>query len=184
MAAQLIASYALPLEKLEQYSPVIGAVYSYYSGDKNAAYDTVGADDEYHAWDPMFEDQDFGITNVLFQATNIHVIDLYATCVPIEDLKLRFDYKDLWLAKEVNDGRWGAGAKAFTLYGIDGRTSTPRLSERHVGRELDLALTYDYTEDVQFGLSSGIFFPGNAFSSQDREPKAATEVIGSCAVSF
>ncbi len=59
---------------------------------------------------------------------------------------------------------------------------TTQLDNMHLGDEVDLTLVYDYTEDVQFGLMAGVFFPGDAFAKEER--KAATEVIGSITVEF
>jgi hypothetical protein len=186
MAAQVMATLALPFEKLEQYSPVVGATYSYYSGDSNAADDTTGADKKYRAWDPLFEDQGTGISNVLFQATNVHVINFNTSVVPLDDVKLRFDYTELYLDRRLDLQRWtNPSVNLYTLYGIDGASMNPTMyKERHLGREFDLALAYDYTEDVQFGLSAGLFFPGSAFGKQDLTLKTASEVIGTCSVSF
>jgi hypothetical protein len=188
MATQATATYALPFEKIAEYKPVIGAAYSYYSGDKNP--DLTNANSgKYKAWDPLFENQGTGtIYNVLFNSTNVHVLNLNATCVPIEDVKLRFDYTDLWLARNLPIGRLGTSdPNLFTLYCINGDSSNPRMGDDHLGREFDLMATYDYTEDVQFGLSAGWFVPGNAFMDEADEGnnhEVATQLIGSCAVSF
>jgi hypothetical protein len=53
---------------------------------------------------------------------------------------------------------------------------------KNAGQELDLTLTYDYTEDVQFNLLSGMFVPGGAFIDQNSH--IATEVVGSMKVTF
>jgi hypothetical protein len=62
-------------------------------------------------------------------------------------------------------------------------------NNKHLGQEIDAKLTYDYTEDVQFGLLAGVFLPGAAFV--DREDRTtstgkspASEVIGSMKVTF
>jgi hypothetical protein len=51
-----------------------------------------------------------------------------------------------------------------------------------LGDEIDLKLTYDYSEDVQFGLEAGVFIPGDAFANANDDE--AYEVIGSVSVSF
>ena len=53
---------------------------------------------------------------------------------------------------------------------------------KELGNEIDATLTYDYTEDVQLGLSAGAFIPGDAFSGAN--DKTATQVIGSMKVTF
>jgi len=61
--------------------------------------------------------------------------------------------------------------------------------DSEIGDELDLNLTYDYTEDVQFGLLSAIFFPGKFFDNSGTEASAdynddIYEIVGSCKVTF
>jgi len=51
-----------------------------------------------------------------------------------------------------------------------------------LGNALDITATYDYTEDVQFGLTAGMFACGKAFASSN--DRTATQVIGSMKVSF
>jgi hypothetical protein len=73
----------------------------------------------------------------------------------------------------------------MTLYGINGQSNTAvQMSEKHLGQEIDISAVYDYTEDVKFGLSYGAFLPGNAFAETERDREAATQLIGTCAISF
>ena len=77
MAAQLLASYSLPV--LEKYKPTVNASYTYVSGDKNgnANYDTdaVKSAKIYTAWDPCsMKIQGSGtIYNTLFPLSNMHI---------------------------------------------------------------------------------------------------------------
>ncbi len=186
MAAQATASYALPFEKLKKYTPKVGAVYTYTSGDKNPA-DTTDGRGEFKSWDPLYENQGTGkIYNVLFQNTSAQSVGLNASAVPMEDVRLLLEYTDLWLVQEPNVDRWGhQTTDLFTLYGIDGNSRATYMTgdAKHLGREIDLTATYDYTEDVQFGLTYGAFMPGNAFDRK-QNGEVATQLIGTCAVSF
>ena len=62
--------------------------------------------------------------------------------------------------------------------------------DRHAGDELDLSLTYDYTEDVQLGLVAGWFWPGSYYKADNPNNAAAaddticTSVTGSMKVTF
>ena len=51
----------------------------------------------------------------------------------------------------------------------------------HLGDAIDLTATYDYTEDVQLGLTYGWFKPGNALNIKDKD---ANQLIGSLKVIF
>ncbi len=55
-------------------------------------------------------------------------------------------------------------------------------NKKSLGNALDITATYDYTEDVQFGLTAGMFACGKAFASSN--DRTATQVIGSMKVSF
>jgi len=50
-----------------------------------------------------------------------------------------------------------------------------------LGHELDIQYTWDYTEDVSFGLLTGWFMPGEVYINQD---DIATDVVGTVKVSF
>jgi hypothetical protein len=54
--------------------------------------------------------------------------------------------------------------------------------KNYLGYELDLSGTYNYTEDVQFGLTLGYFKPGKAFGEMNR--RTATQAVGSIKVIF
>ncbi|MCK4326390.1 hypothetical protein KAW55_06505, partial [bacterium] len=63
-----------------------------------------------------------------------------------------------------------------------------------LGDELDITLTYDYTEDVQFGLCAAWFNPGgwfddlqqggNDLTANANRDETATQIVGSVKVSF
>jgi hypothetical protein len=62
--------------------------------------------------------------------------------------------------------------------------------KRHAGDELDLCLTYDYTEDVQLGLDAAWFWPGDYYKEDNPNSAAAadddivTHLCGSMKVTF
>jgi len=182
MAWQAIVTYALQVEKLMKYSPVAGLEYTHYSGDKNPG--RTGAaqvgKDTYRQWDPMFEDQAGGkIYNVLFQATDDNIFNANVSFKPIEDVSLRLDWTTLYLDQKLDT------TTAMTLYQTGGNSfsATMNTDKDHLGQEIDALLTYDYTEDVQFGLNVGIFVPGKAFTKPVSK-KNASQAIASCKVVF
>ncbi|HSA31213.1 MAG TPA: alginate export family protein [Candidatus Omnitrophota bacterium] len=172
--AQVLSNYSLPFEKTKKYEPVFGLAYTMYSGDKNPAGSGSG-DDKYNAWDPMYENQAGGkIYNSLFNATNCQILGATLSLVPMEDVKAQLYYDNLSLMKEV---------AAFALVQPDGRSATPAQDmERDLGDEVGLVLTYDYTEDVQFGARAGVFFPGSNYS--DGADENATQLIVNTKVAF
>lgn len=147
-----------------KHSPMFGLIYSYFSGDANTSNND--GNKTYHQWDPMYENQTAGhIINNYFSQANANNLDLMAKFSPFEDVTLRGDYVFVTMDKAL--------ASAAGGYQAD---------KKMLGHEIDATLTYDYTEDVQFGLLAGWFKPGKAFIKSYR--KSATELIASCKVSF
>lgn len=180
MAAQTML-YVTPGWK---HDPMFGLIYSYFSGDADPF--SGDANKRYHGWDPMFENQTAGhILNALLPQTNAHNFDLMAKFVPFEDVTLRADYVFQMLAKKLSD----TGDVVLNDYLKNASDEDIDLAAGNgtVGHEIDLNLTYDYTEDVQFGLMAGWFFPGNFFektNDADKGSVGANEMIASCKVSF
>ena len=67
---------------------------------------------------------------------------------------------------------------------------TPATRSKHIGDEIDVLTTYDYTEDVQFSLLGSLFVPGDFFDDAGggmRDPKAENNIhsiVSSVKVSF
>jgi len=56
-----------------------------------------------------------------------------------------------------------------------------------IGQEVDLELTWDYTEDVSFGLLAAWFFPGTGSGgvyANSESNNTATDVVGTMKLSF
>lgn len=170
-AFQGFVNFALPV--IEDYSPVLSASYSYFSGDANA---TTGTGD-YEAWDELYENQDEGrIHDALFDKSNAHYFTLAGEIVPMEDLTAKLSWTGIWLAEEFNAG------DTITLNQPDGTTvNANATNDDELGHEFDLDLSYDYTEDVNFGVSAGLFFAGDAF----QDPSGTvSQVLTSVSVAF
>ena len=52
-------------------------------------------------------------------------------------------------------------------------------SDTEIGQELDGYLTYDYTEDVQFKVAGGVFWPDEAYKSNDSSDDSSQDNDGS-----
>jgi len=189
-ALQLIATYDLKdVKPISKYSPSITGSYTYLSGEKNTRGQDANTSKKYHGWDPMYEDQTSGhLANRIFAATNCQVAAMNTKLKPIEDVTLSLDYVELFLNKKYpsqdipDAGETKAGYQTTNLRGVTASDTYRMTSNRHLGRELDTTLTYDYTEDVQFSLLGGVFFPGDAF--HETNDSRATELIGSMKVTF
>ena len=156
----------------------------------------IGLDGDYNGWDPMFEDQTIGdIMNAIFPHTNSNSLLLKVGLQPREDIKVNAVYSHVWLAKKlpVNSDIYGPnGVNAFGigpasvplagLYFTGTQTYVLNAGKKQLGQELDLHLTYDYTEDVQFGVDLGWFFPGAVFDGYN--DRVASQAIGTMKVTF
>jgi len=164
------------------WTPTLGLELIYLSGEKNV----VNATNKWNGWDAMYRgkfdtairdfqnylydtaaradavtmtewDQDCGLSNQIS-------LLIKSSFVPAEDILVDATYAHFW-AEE--DGSYSAGSL---------------VKDTDLGDELDVLLTYDYTEDVSFGLLTALFFPGSAFPGGQDD--TATDVVGSMKVVF
>ncbi|MDP8212537.1 MAG: alginate export family protein [Candidatus Zapsychrus exili] len=172
-AAQLIASYAVPV--LEDYNPVLQYSYTFTSGENDL--DTVNAsgnngvnNEIITGWDPMLENQGKGtIYNALFALTNCQIHSISLTTNPIEDLTATLSWTGLWTAQKIHD------SGDVDLFQPDGSATASTVNnvgvagKDEIGNEIDLVLTYAYTEDVTIGANLGWFFPGDGIDADHQE---------------
>ena len=171
----------------------MGLHYTYLTG---ANYESI--DDHYNGWDPMFEDQMGGtLINKIFGMTNCQMYTLTTSLKPIEDVRVQFDATYAMMNKAIptQNGNTLTQGVWLTNYPFDPRYQMSG-GNKELGTELDLYVTYDYTEDVQFGLNTGVFFPGSAFhlgalpavavadAGEAQCDRIASQVIGSMKVTF
>jgi hypothetical protein len=155
--------------KDKKYSPSVTAAYAYFTGNR-------GNNRRYTAWDPMYENQKMGdIANALFNQSNAHIAGIIASMKPVEDVTLKGEFYGYWWDKRYGDLQTVATAR-------DSSATIIMRSKKFAGNEVDLTATYDYTEDVQFSLMCGMFFPGASFDKPNKN--TASEVIGSMKVTF
>ncbi|MCX5697552.1 MAG: alginate export family protein [Candidatus Omnitrophica bacterium] len=176
-AIQAIANYVMPDKKLK---PSVGGSYTFLSGEKYQS-----EKKSYRGWDPMYEDQAGGtLFNKILGYSNAQLFNVNGSVKPMDDVTMSLNYYYLRLVKAYPDVS-DAGSKPTAVH-MNGVTGDPTYDmaphKSSLGQEVDLAMIYNYTEDVQFGLSGGAFVPGNAFSKTNRD--TAKQVIGSMKVTF
>ncbi|MFA5320214.1 MAG: alginate export family protein [Candidatus Omnitrophota bacterium] len=163
-AMQAMADYTFADVSLK---PNVGLGYTYLSGDKDSG------DSKNKAWDSMYYDQALNnIAYAILPFSNMKVVNVKGGLKPMEDLSLSAVYGYYMLDKKVS-----------TLSGSYADSGSYSMNaKKALGNALDITATYDYTEDVQFGLTAGMFAPGKAFASSN--DRTATQLIGSMKVSF
>lgn len=168
-ALEAAATYKIPKVR---YTPVLTVLYGYFSGDRGK----YSSSKTNTAWDPMYNDQVYGnIANVLLTKSNLQLLGANLAIKPKQDITLSGEYYLYWFDKVHSD------TDTVTLL-YDTQTGIKTTHKKFIGSELDLKAAYDYTEDVQFNLLGGLFFPGSGLDKANRD--IAKEVIGSMKVSF
>jgi len=176
------------------WKPIIALEYIYYSGDKKDDPNSrsVGT---YQGWDPMFRGKyDSAIrewygtyymsaqgyntwlatgNNAEDSSTNQHQLIVAGSIQPTDSLTMDARYLAFWQAERRTYDISGWPAAGTTDF--EKRT-------QYAGSEFDLELTWDYTEDVSFGLLAACFFPGAMYVKGSKD--VATDIVGSVKLSF
>lgn len=153
---QGMVNFALPV--IKDMTPVLSASYTYLSGDSNPS-----GDDKDRAFDSLYENQNTGrIFDALgVSGSNIKIASVAAEVSPLQDVTTKLSWYNLNLA--------------------EGDTTTG--VSKKVGNEFDLDVTYDYTEDVKFGMSAGVFYAGKYWDASTKQANAS-QVLTSVQVLF
>jgi hypothetical protein len=182
MAAQVLASYSLPV--LDKYKPTVNASWTYVSGDKNSNQnydsDPIKSTRTYGAWDEFNTIQGAGtIYRSIFTMSDENIFSVGAAVNPLEDLTAGVTWSGLWAPQAFSNGQ-----NPLVLLQPNGTSVYPSLNNKgyYLGNETDLSLTYNYTEDVTFGLTVGWFVPGDVFSAATHE--TASQAIANIGVKF
>ncbi|MBL7158212.1 MAG: hypothetical protein ISS91_01750 [Candidatus Omnitrophica bacterium] len=183
------------------WKPVISAEYIFYSGDReadrfddetrarpgqtgNGNFEAPGTTGNwYTGWDPMYRGKfdtayrefigtyyatwQYPVRPRAYQScadasyTNQHQAIAKATIEPMDDLMIQGKVAFFWLDHLI--------------------TSMEPFRNQFVGTEFDAQLSWDYTEDVNFGLLGAWFIPGTIYDDRNNN---ATEVVGHVSVDF
>ncbi len=159
------------------WKPSATVEYVYFSGEEDLG---SAATTEYGSWNGLYRGHfwtayaDFReFVYATAQAddqpatTNSEFIQVKGAIKPLDDLLIEATYTYLWTPERVHKT---AG---------DLSSST---ENNHIGSEVDVQVTYDYTEDVSFGILAGWFIPGNFYISPN--DATAADVVSSVKVTF
>jgi len=188
MAAQLLASYSLPV--LQKYKPTVNASYTYVSGDKNSNENYSGTPDAksaktYGAWDEFNTIQGAGtIYRALLPLSNENIIAVGGSISPLEDVTVGATWSGLWAADRISaqNPLYVIQPNGSTIITGTNAVSGTKNNDYGLGNEADVNLAYNYTEDVTFGLSLGWFVPGSVFANSNRD--TASQAIADIGVKF
>ena len=162
-ALQAIVDYTFSKKK---FTPGIAASYTYLSGPE-----------KYARWNQMYYNQNLGnIAYAILPFSNMNVFNLKGSIKPMEDVTLSALWGYYSLVNKENTITSGKNDSNGVAY-LNARALN---NKRDLGNEFDITAIYDYTEDVQLGLTLGCFAPGKAFE----DSRMATQAVGSMKVTF
>ena len=158
------------------WKPEITVEYVLFSGEN----DLSASSGDYGAWNLLyrgkfwtayadFRELTFGTSDPLDQpaSTNSQFVQVKGSMKPLEDLQLEAMFTYLWNDEDIHT----VSANPNSVSRSDG-----------IGWEIDLIATYDYTEDVSFGILAGWFVPGDFYG--DPDDATATDIVSSVKVTF
>lgn len=162
------------------WTPKVGIEYIFYSGEDIT--DPTEAGNKWNAWDPMYRGK---FDTAIREFQNLYYLTQYRadnTTVIVSDQDSgATNQKQLLLKGTVQPTSSLIVNGRFAWFWFDEPVKATN-GEDDVGTELDVMLTYDYTEDVSFSVLTAWFFPGSYWpNGQDDR---ASEVVGSVNVSF
>jgi uncharacterized protein YdeI (BOF family) len=183
MAAQLLASYSLPV--LEKYKPAVNASFTYVSGDKNGdtnySTDAVKSAKVDTAWDQFDKSQNGGtIYNAIFPLTDMYIYSVGASMAPLEDVSVAASWSDLIAATKFTSTNPLYLLQPNSTYVVP--VASGKKNATGLGNEYDVNIGYAYTEDVTFGVSLGWFLSGSAFAAENRG--TASQAMADVKVAF
>jgi len=180
------------------WKPIIGAEYILYSGDTAERAVTENTTGNYNGWDYMYRGKfdtayrewvgTYNVTHMGRVTQNVNYIDrypdlsrnnqhqvlVYGNLTPMDSLtldgKLAFfwqQYTRFFTESQINPGNYE---------GVKLKRSP------YLGAEFDFGATWDYTEDVSFGVLAAWFFPGTFY--YDQSDSVATDIVGTVKLSF
>jgi len=207
-ATDISAEYRGFMEKCA-WKPKVGVEYIYYSGDDQTQDNDVGIgmgasakSGVFTGWDPMFRGKfDSAIREFVgsyyasydYQSnptglpscgdasfTNQNQIILSGSVQPIESVTIKGNANLFWTATHFvpNDGQVNRRA----ALGFAAPNNGDRTRKGYIGTEYDIQTTWDYTEDVSFGLLTAWFVPGTEIYKDSNA--VASDIVGTVKVSF
>ncbi|MBI3251694.1 MAG: alginate export family protein [Candidatus Omnitrophica bacterium] len=159
------------------WKPEVTVEYVHFSGEDDLSNQSLQG---YGAWNLLYRGkfwtaiEDF--REVVYQtadtadqgaSTNHDMFQLQSTFKPMNDLKLLGSVSWFWNDATVHTTSNDPGSAGHS---------------KDIGTEIDLQATYDYTEDVSFGLLAAWFIPGNYYVSGT--DSTATDIVSSVKVAF
>ena len=183
----------------EQFSwkPKMGVEYIYYSGHKNVGNETPQSTGTYTGWDRMYrgkfdsairefqglyyltsQDNNNGERDKYYPYPdaadqNEHQIIVSGSVQPTDSLTVEGRYINFWqqYATKHKDAVFTSGSPNYSVE-----------DNKYLGSEIDVQVTWDYTEDVSFGMLAAWYFPGTHYYDQSND--VATDLVGTVKLSF
>jgi len=142
------------------YTPFIDAMWVYLSGEEAVR------SGDMNQFYPFYTSEVYGEIFKEYAMSNAHVLKLAGGFDPIEPMNISLAYYHYIATEDRYVGN-----------------SATQMSDE-LGNELDLTVTYKYTDDVLLGLGVAHYFAGDVFKKSATGADSTTCVTGSCKVKF
>lgn len=159
------------------WKPELTVEYVYFGGEEDLGASTSA---DYGAWNALYRGkfwtayEDFrefvyGTSDAGDQpaSTNSEMIQIKGALKPLEDLLIEASFSYFWTPENIHT----------TPTDI-----TTGSRDNEIGYEIDTQVTYDYTEDVSFGVLASWFVPGDFYNTPN--DSTATDIVSSVKVTF
>lgn len=142
------------------YKPWVGLEYFFTSGDDPTTTGSSASTGSYEGWNGLYRSPTFGAIHDYLEtyyqtalvgdtasSTNLSTFFISAGFSPMEDLKIDGKYYWFWSDEDIINNTNGGNQNVGT----------------DLGTEIDVNVTYDYTEDVTFSVGLAVFMPGDVY---------------------
>jgi len=150
------------------WSPKLKVGYTYASGDGDPA------SGDYESFEPLGQYRYYG-HSLSPRMSNIHIFNASASIQPHELWNVAVDYYHYIQDEKV------AGIVGNPLLTDPGIMKPTTGLDDSIGDEVDVSVTYEYTDDVKAQILLAYFMPGDAYGTEDDD---ALEIRGEILVSF
>ena len=170
------------------WEPKIGMTYNYFSGDDKTGLPGLAWDDKNNTWTPIFPD---GMADRI-GAIGYALVGPAPGVLPVVGIPILGGLQVIKVNGSIQPTeKLNISLAWFNSNLVTKMTGVAPLDKTDLGNEIDLGLTYAYSEDVTMGLLLGYFMRGDAtknfietFATVAGGSTDAFELVGTVAVSF
>jgi hypothetical protein len=160
------------------WKPELTIEYVHFSGEENLESNTA---DDYNAWNSLYRGKFYtayaDFREFIYKTgdpvdqsalQNEQFIQFKGSMKPLQDLLIEASWTYLWTDEDAHIRKQGSSGDPNTVSGSPTRDS-------ELGWEVDLQVTYDYTEDVSFSSLFSVFVPGDFYDGAQGQDSGGSD---------